>query len=131
MIFIDSNIPMYLIGKKHPNKARALLVLKRLIRDEERLVTDAETLQEILHRYKSVYHTDAIEPAFDTLLGLVDEVFPVEVSDLIIAKELLLAFPVVSARDTVHAAVMRRNGVTRILSFDQHFDTFSFIDRIS
>ena len=122
---------MYLIGKEHPNKSRVLSLLTRFIRDEERLVTDAETLQEILHRYRSIHRTDAIQPAFDTLLGLVDEVFSVEVTDLIRAKDFLIALPDVSARDTVHAAVMQRNGVTRIVSFDKDFDRFSFIDRIS
>lgn len=131
MIFIDSNIPMYLIGKEHPNKSRALSLLNRLILDEERLVTDAETLQEILHRYKSIHRTDAIQPAFDTLLGLVDEVFPVELTDMIKAKDLLTSFPGVSARDTVHAAVMERNNVTRIISFDKDFDRFPFLERIS
>ncbi len=104
---------MYLIGKEHPNKERAFSILQRLIRDEERLVTDAEALQEILHRYRAIRRTDAIQPAFDTLLGLVDEVFPVE------------------ATDTVHAAVMRKNRVERLLSFDGDFDAFSFLKRIS
>lgn len=37
---------------------------------QERLVTDAEVLQEILHRYVSIARSDAIQPAFDALLGL-------------------------------------------------------------
>jgi hypothetical protein len=30
VIFVDSNVPMYLIGSEHPNKARARQVLGRL-----------------------------------------------------------------------------------------------------
>jgi uncharacterized protein len=31
LIFIDSNIPMYLIGTAHPHKAEAQILLERLI----------------------------------------------------------------------------------------------------
>src|SRR5579864_6491949 len=51
MIFVDSNIPMYLIGAAHPRKAETQILLERLIAAGQRLVTDAEVLQEILHRY--------------------------------------------------------------------------------
>jgi hypothetical protein len=33
-------------------------------------VTDAEVLQEILHRYVAIDRRDAIQPAFDALLGV-------------------------------------------------------------
>ena len=51
MILIDSNIPMYLVGAPHPHKSDAQRWLEKLVSDRERLVTDAEVLQEILHRY--------------------------------------------------------------------------------
>jgi len=38
------------------------------------LVTNAEVLQEILHRYVAMNRRDAIQPAFDALTGVVDEV---------------------------------------------------------
>lgn len=72
MIFVDSNIPMYLVGSAHPNKVDAQRLLERIIADRERLVTDAEVLQEILHRYVAVDRKDAIQPAFDAILGIVD-----------------------------------------------------------
>ena len=50
MIFIDSNIPMSLVGRAHPHKIDSQRLLERCIADGERLVTDCEVLQEILHR---------------------------------------------------------------------------------
>jgi serine/threonine protein kinase len=35
----------------------------------ERLVTDSEVFQELLHRYAAIQRLDAIEPAFEALLG--------------------------------------------------------------
>ncbi len=122
---------MYLIGADHPNKERTVSLLQRLVRDEERLVTDAECLQEILHRYTAIRRIEAIQPAFDALFGLVDEVFPVDYDALILAKDILLASSHASARDSVHAAVMKNNGIEQIFSFDSDFDAFSFITRIS
>jgi len=54
MIFTDSNIPMYLIGADHPHKTEAQVLLERLIAAGQRLVTDAEVLHEILHRYTAI-----------------------------------------------------------------------------
>ena len=80
MIFIDSNIPRYLVGASHPLKVNARRLLEEAIGDAERLVTDAEVLQEILHRYIAIDRRAAIQPAFDMILGVVDEVFPPVVS---------------------------------------------------
>ena len=73
MILIDSNVPMYLIGAAHPNKVAAQRVLERLVANRVRLVTDAEVFQEILHRYVAIDRRSAIQPAFDALLAVVDE----------------------------------------------------------
>lgn len=125
VILVDSNVPMYLVGEPHPHKADA----ERLL-GEERLVTDAEVLQEILHRYVAIGRTDAIQPAFEAILGVVDEVFPVGMAEVEEAKRIVLGGYGVSARDAVHAAVMRVRGVRRILSFDRGFDRLPGIARL-
>jgi hypothetical protein len=65
VILIDSNIPMYLVGSPHPHKTDAQRLLEKLISARERLVTDAEVPQEILHRYVAINRRDAIQPACD------------------------------------------------------------------
>ena len=131
MIFIDSNIPMYLVGAPHPHRSDAQRWIEKLISDRERVVTDAEALQEILHRYVAIDRRDAIQPAFDALLGVVDDVFPVNRAAVSRAKEIVLAYRSLSARDAVHIAVMELNGIERILTFDSGFDAFPGIKRLS
>jgi predicted nucleic acid-binding protein len=131
MIFVDSNIPMYLVGAAHPHKVDAQRLLERCISDRERLVTDAEVLQELLHRYVAVNRRDAIQPAFDALLGIVDEVFPVHAEAVDRAKGIVLGNVRLSARDALHLAVMESRGVGRILSFDAGFDGFPGIERVA
>lgn len=130
MIFIDSNIPMYLVGAPHPHKADAQRLLERCIAERERLVTDAEVLQEILHRYVAINRLDAIQPAFEALLGVVDEVFPVDIAAVERAKAIVLGTKRLSARDALHLSVMEKQGLARIMSFDEGFDAFPGIDRL-
>jgi predicted nucleic acid-binding protein len=130
MIFVDSNIPMYLIGAAHPHKVEAQRLLERCVVERQRLVTDAEVLQEILHRYVAIDRRDAIQPAFDTLLSIVDEVFPVDSATVGRAKAIVLERRKLSARDAVHIAVMERQQVARILTFDTGFDGVQGIERL-
>lgn len=131
MIFVDSNIPMYLVGGAHPHKVDAQRVLEGLIADRRRLVTDAEVLQEILHRYVAVDRREMIQPAFDALLAVVDEVFPILASTVGLAKATVLARRKFSARDALHLAVMEEQGVSEILTFDAAFDGYPGIERLS
>ena len=130
MTFVDSNIPMYLVGAPHPHKSESQVLLERLISRGERLVCDAEMLQEILHRYTAIGKRDAIGPAFQLLLELVDEVLPVEKADVLRAGEIAQSRTLISARDAVHIAVMERHGIRSILSFDGDFDRWPGLQRI-
>ena len=131
MIFIESNIPMYLVGGAHPLKNKAEQLTEAAIQSDERLVTSAEVLQEILHRYVAIHRLEAIQPAFDILLNLVDEVLPIEESDVLAARDLVVRTKQLSARDALHVAVMLRQGITRVMSFDADFDRVPGIQRIS
>lgn len=130
MIFVDSNIPMYLVGAPHPHKADAQRLLEQCVAAEQRLVTDAEVLQEILHRYAAIGRRDAMAPAFEVLLAVVDQVFPIELRDVERARDVLLANLQLSARDALHAAVMERHAVATILTFDGGFDGLPGVTRL-
>lgn len=131
MILIDSNVPMYLVGEDHPHKSDAARVLDDLIVKGERLVTDVEVLQEILHRYSAIDRLDAIQPAFDAVLDIVDEVIAVHLLEVEEAKTVLLGRKGISARDALHVAVMKANQIERIVSFDEGFDRVPGIERLS
>lgn len=131
MILVDSNVPMYLVGAEHPRKADAQRLLDDSIAREERLVTDVEVLQEILHRYTAIERPDAIQSAFDALLGVVDEVFPLGLEEAEEAKRIVLGGYGLSARDAIHVAAMRAHDVRRILSFDPAYDRFPGIERLA
>ena len=128
MIFVNSNVPMYLVGSTHPNRER----LKDFLRyqPEEDYVTSAEVYQEILHRFVAIDRRQAITDAFMLLDDLVISVFPVQRSDVDTAREIAIGQPELSARDCLHLAVMRANGVDRILTFDRGFSGQPGITRL-
>ena len=130
MIFVDSNIPMYLIGTAHPNKEAARRALEEAVAAGESLCTDAEVLQEILHRYTAIRRPKAREAAFDAVLAMVDVVYPIERADVERARRLLRTSPEMSARDAVHLAVMQGRDIGRILTFDNGFDGLPGIERL-
>jgi len=131
VILVDSNIPMYLVGAAHPHKSDAQHLLEKLVSDRQRLVTDAEVLQEILHRYVAINRREVIQPAFDALLGVVDDVLAVDRPVAERAKQIVLGHPRLSARDAVHLAVMEHHQIDRILSFDSGFDGFPGVTRLA
>jgi predicted nucleic acid-binding protein len=129
--FVDSNVPMYLVGADHPHKVDARRILERLVGDNERLITDVEVFQEILHRFVALQRRDAIQPAFDVLREVVDDVISIHDADIEKAKTIVLGRPRLSARDAIHVAVMQRAGARRILTFDTGFDAMPGVERIS
>ena len=60
-----------------------------------------------------------------------DEVICVDREAVENAKQIVLGYRQMSARDAVHLAVMRQYGIDQILSFDNGFDQFPGITRLS
>jgi hypothetical protein len=130
LIFVDSNIPMCLVGAPHAHKTEAQVLVERIIASGTRLVSDAEVLQEILHRYTAINRRDAIGPALQFTLDIVDEVFAIDKADVLRAAEIAQHPTRLSARDALHIAVMERRGIHSILSFDADYDRWPGLQRI-
>lgn len=122
---------MYLVGAEHPRKVDAQRLLERCAVERRRLVTDVEVVQEILHRYVAIGRREAIAPAIEALLSIVDEVLPVELPVMLRARDIVLARSRVSARDALHVAVMEHHQIETILTFDRGFDEQPGIRRLA
>ena len=122
VIFVDSNVPMYLVGAPHPNRERLEAFLRN--RPDEDYVTSAEVYQEMLHRFVAIDRRPAIDDAFRLLDDLVVSVFPIRWNDVDTAREIAMLQPALSARDCLHLAVMQANGVKRVLTFDEGFSAY-------
>jgi predicted nucleic acid-binding protein len=130
-VFIDANVPIYAAGSDHPYKEPCARILRILADDPRSFVTDSEVLQELMHRYLAsgrwTLGREVVRAFAEAMRGRIQ---PVHAEDVTLAAELADQNPEVSARDLVHAAVMQRLGVERIISADTDFDRLEGIDRL-
>ncbi|MET0773332.1 MAG: type II toxin-antitoxin system VapC family toxin [Candidatus Limnocylindrales bacterium] len=130
MVFVDSNIPMYVAGRDHPNRAPALRLLQRARSGTLELCTSTEVLQEILYRYTGMGRPDLADQVYELFVQQCAIVLPVTLADTDAARALLRAVDGLSVRDAVHAAVMLQNQVTEIATFVVGFDAVPGISRL-
>lgn len=130
MVFVDSNVPMYVAGRDHPLREPARRFLARARAGEQEICTSTEVLQEILFRYAALKRRDLAAEVYDLFVQLCPVVLPVSLADTDRAKALVLSTPDASVRDAAHVAVMLNNGVSRIATFDEGFDRFEGIARV-
>ncbi len=130
MIYVDSNIPMYLVGGAHPHKRRVIELVPQLLSARERFVTSAEAFQETIHRYRALRDHEHLNAAYEALEAMVSQVADVTKADVDAARTLAGAYPDLSSRDCLHVAVMQRLDCTRIWTYDTGFDGVSAIQRI-
>jgi hypothetical protein len=129
-VFIDSNIPMYVAGKEHPNRDTARRFLDKVHRGEVDGCCSTEVLGEILGRYSNLRRHDYAHKVYDIFVRICPVIFSVTLADTDRARELLLLSSRTTAREALHAAVMLNQGVEWIASFDKKFDRIPGIRRV-
>ena len=130
MIFVDSNVPMYVAGRDHPLRPAAVRFLERARAGEVDICTSTEVLQEILYRYASLKRLDLAVAVYDLFVQLCPVVYPVTLADTDRARRLITETDGVSVRDAVHASVMLNNDIVEIATFYTGFDEVPGISRI-
>ncbi len=119
MIFVDTNVFVYAVGRPHPLRAEAQEFFLKSSRTNERLATSAEVLQELLHIYLPVGRTMTLDAAMQLATHGVHVILPITHEDVLYARALADRHPHLSARDLLHLAVCHRNGIRRIKTFDR------------
>jgi uncharacterized protein len=131
MIFVDSNVPMYVAGREHPHRAPARRFFERARGGDVEICTSTEVLQEILYRYVALGRRDLAATVYDLFVQLCPVVWPVTLADTDRAKKLVVDNGSTTVRDAIHAAVMLNNDVTEIATFDSDFDNIAGVSRVT
>lgn len=130
-IFIDANIPFYASGREHAYKEPCIQVLKTAAKRPLLFVTDAEVLQELLHRYLTsdrwALGKEVIWRFAEVMHSRIE---PIRGEDVQLAASLADHHPRMSSRDLIHAAVMQRLGSDRIVTADTDFDGLPGVTRL-
>jgi predicted nucleic acid-binding protein len=130
VILIDANVFMYAAGRESMQRAPCQAYLRRLLElDPPAACTDAEVLQEILHRYDALGVSEVGFGLVDAIARLPIPVLPIAEADVLEARRLMERFQDLSARDAVHLGVMQQHGIERILTYDRGFDRVGWAAR--
>ena len=119
MIFIDTNVFMYAVGRPHPLRESAREFFVEAVRTQTRLCTSAEVLQEMLHAYLPVGRLETLDAAMSLIVRCGVEVWPLQREDVTLARQLHDQLPSLGARDLCHLASCRRHGARKLKTFDQ------------
>jgi predicted nucleic acid-binding protein len=120
MIFVDTNVVMYAVGRPHPLREEARAFFEGAISGgRNSLITDAEVLQELLHAYIPVDRWDTLDAALTLVDSCIPQVFPIEAEDVRSARLFADSLPQLGARDLLHLAVCRRHSITEVMTFDR------------
>ena len=130
LIFLDTNVFMYAAGRDPRWRAICDGALQELMAAELALVTNAEVLQEILHRYFSQRRPADAQLVHRAAMNLCAEIIPVTAEHTVRALDVVLEHPQLSTRDAVHVATMEARGIRKMLSVDDDFDAVPGVDRI-
>jgi uncharacterized protein len=131
VILIDTNIFMYAAGRESPQRSPCQRFLEKTVAGGgPATCTDAEVLQEILHRYRSLKVPDIGFQLFDTVSQLGIPILAVSDRTLREARTLLEQYPSLSTRDGVHLGVMREHGIEEVLSYDRGFSQVPWVKRL-
>ncbi len=119
MIFVDTNVVMYAVGRSHPLKPQAQAFFEAALRERTPLATSAEVLQELLHAYLPVGRLETLDAALELVESLVETVWSVEPDDVLLARSLVGRHPELGARDLLHLACCRRRGADEMKTYDR------------
>jgi len=120
MIFVDTNVIMYAVGRAHPLREEARSFFEvAMAKDLNDLCTSAEVLQELLHAYIPVGRLKTLDAALTLAGSCIATVYPVDAEDVRAARLLAGRHRQLGARDLIHLAVCRRHSVKEITTFDR------------
>ncbi|CAN5721089.1 type II toxin-antitoxin system VapC family toxin [soil metagenome] len=119
MIFVDTNVFMYAVGREHPLREEARAFFLQHLESGEPLVSSAEVLQELMHAYLPVSRTETLDAALDLARARMRELWPLEPADVELARDLIDPYPALGARDLVHLACCMRRGITQVKTYDR------------
>lgn len=115
MIYIDSNVVMYAVGRPHHLRDEAR---ERLATATSPLLSSAEVLQELMHAYLPVGRYTELDAAF-TLVSDLTTTVDVTARDVHAARALATTHPGLGSRDLLHLALALRYKADELWTYDR------------
>lgn len=132
LAFLDVNIPMYAAGQPHLYREPCAWLLTQVARGRIAAAIDTEIIQEVLYRYGALQRWEIAVSMTRSLIELIPVIYPIRSAEASLSVELFERYAQKgpTARDVIHVAVMHNNGLSQIISTDEHFEHFEGIHRL-
>jgi predicted nucleic acid-binding protein len=127
---LDANVFIYAVGRRHPYQQPCVRLLAEAEENTGQYNVSVEVLQEVLHVFWARQQLRDGLRAFDQMMKMFPDAFPVERKDSLLARALLQHHPALSPRDAIHAATVLNHDLEAIISADRAFDQISEIKRL-
>ena len=88
MIFVDTNVFMYAVGRPHALQAPAQEFFVEANRRGTPLCTSAEVMQELAHAYFPTGRSQTYDATIELMASAAMEVWPLEMEDVALARRL-------------------------------------------
>ena len=98
MIFVDTNVFMYAVGRPHALRKNAQEFFVEANRRSTPLCTSAEVMQELTHAYLPSERLQTFDAALGLIANAAVEVWPLEEADVALARRLHERHPALQAR---------------------------------
>jgi predicted nucleic acid-binding protein len=129
MKLIDANVLFYAAGSPHPYRDASTETMRRIQRGEIEAAISTEILQEVLHYYRRQHRAGDGIRMFDDLIRQFPSPLPIIADTMRGARDILAGYPLLNARDAVHAAVVFEHRLEGIISADRAFDGIAGLTR--
>ena len=120
MIFVDSNVFIYAVGRPHPLREEAQQFFLEANEEGKRLVTSAEVLQELIHVYLPVGRIETLDAALELAAQGTDRIIPIDSDTVMHCRNLISKYPSLTARDLLHLSVCQLHRVKELMTFDRN-----------
>ena len=97
MIFVDTNVFMYAVGRLHVLQTNAQGFFVEANRSGTPLCTSAEVMQELAHAYLPIGRLQTFDATLDLIASAGVEVWPLEEADVALARQLHEQYPRVTS----------------------------------
>lgn len=131
MLFLDSNVFLYALGRDHPLREPCRGVLERVRVGTLEANTSAEVLQEVLYVLARRGDAGVAARVVRDLAEAFPDAIAVTRTEVVEACAVLDEHPRLASRDAVHVATLRLHGLSEIVSADRHFDTVEGLRRVA
>ncbi|MFW6200991.1 MAG: type II toxin-antitoxin system VapC family toxin [Gemmatimonadota bacterium] len=119
MIFVDTSVFVYAVGRPHPLRDPARKFFRETLESGDVLVTSTAVLRELLHTCRSVGREDRFDAGVELARGRTADIWPIEVEDVEFARALADRHRGLGARALLHLACCTRREAESIKTFDR------------